>query len=77
MHHASYWIIGIFPMKIDIFEVHHIARLARLAISEEEAECYAQDLTRILDLADHMNECPTDGVEPLANPLNTKQRLRA
>lgn len=78
---ASDWIEDVFPkqikMAIEINEVRHIARLARLAISGDEAAGYAEDLSKILQLVDHMNACPTLGVEPLANPLDATQPLRA
>jgi aspartyl-tRNA(Asn)/glutamyl-tRNA(Gln) amidotransferase subunit C len=63
-------------MMIAPSEVKKIARLARLAIDEAEVERYAQDLSGILDLVERMNQADTQGVEPMAHPLDMAQRLR-
>lgn len=58
-------------------EVDHIAHLARLALSEEEAAEYGAQLSRILELVDQLQRVETRGVEPMAHPLDMVQRLRA
>jgi len=63
-------------MTIAPSEVKKIARLARLAIDEAEVERYAHDLSGILDLVERMNQADTQGVEPMAHPLDMAQRLR-
>ncbi len=63
-------------MMIAPSEVKKIARLARLAIDEAEVAHYAQDLSGILDLVERMNQAGTQGVEPMAHPLDMAQRLR-
>ncbi|MGK0673596.1 MAG: Asp-tRNA(Asn)/Glu-tRNA(Gln) amidotransferase subunit GatC [Halothiobacillaceae bacterium] len=63
-------------MTITPSEVKKIARLARLAIDESEVERYAHDLSCILDLVERMNQADTQGVEPMAHPLDMVQRLR-
>lgn len=57
-------------------QVDHIAHLARLALSEEEATEYGAQLSRILDLVDQLQRVETRGVEPMAHPLDMVQRLR-
>jgi aspartyl-tRNA(Asn)/glutamyl-tRNA(Gln) amidotransferase subunit C len=57
-------------------EAVRIAHLARLAIDDEDARRYAHDLTRILGLVQQMNEVDTEGVVPMAHPLEMHQRLR-
>ncbi len=57
-------------------EVDHIAHLARLALSEEEAGEYGAQLSRILELVDQLQRVETRGVEPMAHPLDMVQRLR-
>lgn len=57
-------------------DVEKIAHLARLAITEAEAESYATDLSDILHLVEQMNAVDTEGVEPMAHPLHMSQRLR-
>ena len=54
------------PVDIDIAKV---ARLARLALSEEELEGYGHQLEDILEHAERVQSLPTDGVEPTSHPL--------
>lgn len=54
----------------------HIAHLARLALSEEEAADCVDKLSRILGLVDQLKRVDTGGVEPMAHPLPMAQRLR-
>jgi aspartyl-tRNA(Asn)/glutamyl-tRNA(Gln) amidotransferase subunit C len=49
--------------KIDVAKIHHIAKLARLGISDEEAERYAGQMNSVLGYMDILNEVKTDGVE--------------
>jgi aspartyl-tRNA(Asn)/glutamyl-tRNA(Gln) amidotransferase subunit C len=64
-------------MPLDRTDVEKIAHLARLAISAEETDRYAAELTRILDLVERMNAVDTGDVTPMAHPLQMVQRLRA
>ncbi|MEA3273968.1 MAG: Asp-tRNA(Asn)/Glu-tRNA(Gln) amidotransferase subunit GatC [Pseudomonadota bacterium] len=64
-------------MSLDRSDVEKIAHLARLAISDEEKDRYAADLSNILDLVAQMNAVDTEGVTPMAHPLHMAQRLRA
>lgn len=63
-------------MALTRSQVDHIAHLARLALSEEEAAAYGAQLSRILDLVDQLQRVETHGVEPMAHPLDMVQRLR-
>ena len=63
-------------MTIAPSEVKKIAHLARLSVDDSEVERYAQDLSGILDLVERMNQADTEGVEPMAHPLDMAQRLR-
>jgi aspartyl-tRNA(Asn)/glutamyl-tRNA(Gln) amidotransferase subunit C len=63
-------------MPIDRQEVSRIARLARLQITEAEAQVYAETLSRILGLIEQMNAVDTAGVEPMAHPTDMPLRLR-
>lgn len=54
----------------------HIAHLARLAVSEEEAADYVAKLSRILGMVDQLKQVDTAGVVPMAHPLDMAQRLR-
>ncbi len=63
-------------MSLSTDEVRKIARLARLAVDEEEVTTYARELSSILDLVDRMNAVDTAGVTPMAHPQHATQRLR-
>ncbi|PCI80978.1 MAG: Asp-tRNA(Asn)/Glu-tRNA(Gln) amidotransferase GatCAB subunit C [SAR86 cluster bacterium] len=63
-------------MALDKAEVEKIAHLARLHISESETEEVTTRITDILTLIDQMQSVDTEGVEPLAHPLDVVQRLR-
>lgn len=64
-------------MALDKSEVEKIAHLARLHISDAEADEVSSRITDILSLIDQMQSVDTDSVEPLAHPLDVVQRLRA
>jgi aspartyl-tRNA(Asn)/glutamyl-tRNA(Gln) amidotransferase subunit C len=63
-------------MSFDQSDVEKIAHLARLAVTDEEAQELTGDLSRILDLVAQMEQVDTSSVEPMAHPLNMNQRLR-
>lgn len=55
-------------MSIDAATVRHIARLARLAVGEDELAPIAGELSGVLALADQLGAANIDGVAPLAHP---------
>ena len=63
-------------MSFDKDQVQQIAQLARLEIKPEEHTELVDKLSKIVDFVDHLSEADTDGVIPLAHPLNVAQRLR-
>ncbi len=63
-------------MSLSSDDVHKIAHLARLAVSDEEAEALRRDLSNILDLVEQMGAVDTSAIEPMAHPLAMNQRLR-
>jgi aspartyl-tRNA(Asn)/glutamyl-tRNA(Gln) amidotransferase subunit C len=63
-------------LSLDREEVPKIAHLAMLAVDETEIERYAAELANILALVDRMNAVDTEGVVPMAHPLDSVQRLR-
>jgi aspartyl-tRNA(Asn)/glutamyl-tRNA(Gln) amidotransferase subunit C len=63
-------------MSLDTVQVQKIALLARLRITAEEAQRYADSLSRILGLIEQMNAVNTDGVAPMAHPSESPLRLR-
>ncbi len=56
-------------MALDRETVLHIARLARIAISEEEIETFRAQLSEIITHFDVINAVDTEGVEPTAHTL--------
>jgi aspartyl-tRNA(Asn)/glutamyl-tRNA(Gln) amidotransferase subunit C len=58
-------------------DVKKIAHLARLGIAEQDVDSYAKDLSGMLDLMTQMGDLDTQGVLPMAHPLDQMQRLRA
>ncbi|MCT2343653.1 Asp-tRNA(Asn)/Glu-tRNA(Gln) amidotransferase subunit GatC [Niallia taxi] len=57
-------------------EVKHVANLARLAITEEEAEQFQKQLDAIITFAEQLNELDTEGVVPTSHVLDVKNVLR-
>jgi aspartyl-tRNA(Asn)/glutamyl-tRNA(Gln) amidotransferase subunit C len=57
-------------------DVTKIAHLARLGIEQQDIVSYAKDLSGMLDLMTQMGDLNTDGVEPMAHPMDQVQRLR-
>jgi aspartyl-tRNA(Asn)/glutamyl-tRNA(Gln) amidotransferase subunit C len=58
-------------------DVEHVAQLARLAITDEEIDGYAEQLGVILDHAAEVAALDTHDVEPTAHPLPLVNVLRA
>ena len=58
-------------------DITHLSRLAQLALTETEQTAALEDLERIITMVDQMQAMDTEGVEPLAHPLDADQRLRA
>jgi len=63
-------------MSVSPEQVRHIAKLARIAMSEEEIERLVPDLNNILGWVEQLGEVNTDGVEPLTAVIDQKLRLR-
>ena len=63
-------------MALDRTDVAKIAHLARLAVSEDEADILKNELTGILDLVEQLGAADTAEVLPMAHPLDMHQRLR-
>jgi aspartyl-tRNA(Asn)/glutamyl-tRNA(Gln) amidotransferase subunit C len=56
-------------MAITRDEVLHVARLARLELSEEEIERFREQLSAILEAVGKVQELDLAGVEPTSHPL--------
>jgi aspartyl-tRNA(Asn)/glutamyl-tRNA(Gln) amidotransferase subunit C len=57
-------------MAISKDEVLHVARLARLALTDEEVERLGAQLNAILEAVGKVGELDLEGVEPTAHPLD-------
>ena len=63
-------------MSLDKDQVQQIAQLARLEIKPEEHTELVEKLSKIVDFVDHLSAADTEGVMPMAHPLDEAQRLR-
>jgi aspartyl-tRNA(Asn)/glutamyl-tRNA(Gln) amidotransferase subunit C len=63
-------------MSVDTQTVLRIASLARIAMSEEEAERLKPELNNILGWVEQLGEVDTSGVEPLAAVIANHTRMR-
>ncbi len=63
-------------MEISKEQVEHVARLARLEVSEDEKAMFARQLSGILTYMDQLKELDTKGVEPTATVLPTDNVFR-
>jgi len=57
-------------MAISRDEVLHVARLARLELSDEELDRFAEQLNAILEAVGKVAELGLEGVEPTSHPLD-------
>ena len=63
-------------MSVNTEQVRHIAKLARIAMSDEEIEAMVPELNNILGWVEQLGEVDTDGVEPLTAVIPNALRLR-
>jgi aspartyl-tRNA(Asn)/glutamyl-tRNA(Gln) amidotransferase subunit C len=63
-------------MSVSPEQVRHIAKLARIAMSDEELDRLAPELNAIIGWVEQLGEVNTDGVEPLTAVIDQKLRLR-
>jgi aspartyl-tRNA(Asn)/glutamyl-tRNA(Gln) amidotransferase subunit C len=57
-------------MAITRDEVLHVARLARLELTDDEVERFTEQLSAILEAVAKVSELDLSGVEPTAHPLD-------
>jgi aspartyl-tRNA synthetase len=62
--------------KITLQQVRHVAKLARLEISDDETKRYQQDLNAILDHVGQLSELDTENVRPMSHVLRMKNVWR-
>ncbi len=61
---------------MDSATVDKLLRLSQLALSDAERARLTEDLTKIMAMIDQLQAVDTDGIEPLAHPLEVAQPLR-
>ena len=64
-------------MSIDAATVKRVAHLARIRVSDEEAEALRGELSAILGFVEQLSEVDVSGVEPMTSvlPMAMKQRV--
>ena len=63
-------------MKITREEVHRVATLARLQLSSEEENTLTEQLDKILQYMEKLNQLDTENVEPLAHAVDIVNAFR-
>jgi aspartyl-tRNA(Asn)/glutamyl-tRNA(Gln) amidotransferase subunit C len=63
-------------MSVDLATVKRVARLARIAVTEEDAQRMTGELNGILGFVEQLSEVNVDGVEPMTSvtPMAMKKR---
>jgi len=61
---------------ITVKDVEHVAKLARLALSDHEKHLYTEQLGRIIEYFDQLQEVDTRSVEPMSHPLPLNNVMR-
>jgi len=64
-------------MSLDLTEVRRVAELARIDVTDAEAQRVLAQLNDIFRMIERMQAVDTEGLEPMAHPLGGTQRLRA
>jgi aspartyl-tRNA(Asn)/glutamyl-tRNA(Gln) amidotransferase subunit C len=68
----NHWRIKVIDQK----NIEHIAKLAKLRISEDEAKQYAAQLSKSLEYFDQISQVDVTGVEPMVTPSDIEVFLR-
>ncbi|WP_205341019.1 Asp-tRNA(Asn)/Glu-tRNA(Gln) amidotransferase subunit GatC [Denitrificimonas caeni] len=63
-------------MALERCDVEKLAHLARLGLNDAQIGSSTASLNAVLDMINAMQAVNTDGIAPLANPLEASQRLR-
>jgi len=63
-------------MSVDQKTVRHIARLARIAVRDDELEALSRELNGILDWVEQLGEVDVSGVEPMTSAVAMSMKMR-
>ncbi|QDZ02499.1 Asp-tRNA(Asn)/Glu-tRNA(Gln) amidotransferase subunit GatC [Nitratireductor mangrovi] len=64
-------------MSVDIATVKRVARLARIAVTDEDADRMTGELNVILGFVEQLNEVDVDNVEPMTSVIPMEMKKRA
>ena len=64
-------------MTIKKSEIAYISSLSKLKMEDAEMDNYTRQISDILEMIQQLEKVDTHDIEPMAHPLNMKQRLRA
>lgn len=64
-------------MSITRTEIDHVARLARLALSESEKDLFTAQMSTILSYVEALNELDTTGISPTSHAVPVENAFRA
>lgn len=64
-------------MSVDTDTVKRVARLARIAVTEEQASQMTGELNVILGFVEHLREVDVAGIEPMTSVIPFEMRKRA
>ena len=63
-------------MSVDLATVKRVAKLARIAVSDEEAEKMQGELNTILGFVEQLDEVDVSGVEPMTSVVSMEMKKR-
>ncbi len=63
-------------MSVDLATVKRVARLARIAVTEEDANRMVGELNGIINFVEQLNEVDVSGVEPMTSVTPMQMRKR-
>ena len=63
-------------MSVDLTTVKRVAKLARIAVSDDQAEVLSGELNTILGFVEQLNEVNVSGVDPMTSVVEATMRLR-
>ena len=58
--------------RVTVETVEHVARLARLSLTDQERETFARQLDQILAYAESIQTLDTSSVEPMSHALSSE-----
>ena len=63
-------------MKLSLAQVEHVAKLAQLALTDQEKELFRDQLSSILQYAERLQELDTGDIPPTASVLPLENVMR-